>query len=639
MSENLGALRPKYEPRTIKLKDFVNASLIEDPPKEFNGDDKFVFNIPDYEDGNLKWSCCFTGDTKIPLLNGTELSLKELAETYANKEFWVYSLNEKKNIVPGKASNPRLTRINAKILEIVLDNGETIRCTEDHQFLMRDNTYKSANLLRTGDSLMPLYRIQESHGYEKVFNPKRGMYALTHRLILRTGFGITVAEGEVIHHKDCNKHNNSPDNLSTKRNVETWKKEPKSCVCQICGKKLMVVGHTHLQKHNISMKEYASLYPDHANDILWNKKLNHVVVSVTNVGYADVYDMEVGKYHNFALSAGVFVHNCVVSAHSKWTRRAEAFEDECVIGISESAIKDEYFKQTNGEDSGLYVIKSLKKWRKEGWDINGKNYKIYAFARVEWKDSIEVKNSIRFFNGISVTFALPNSAKEQKEIWSVSETDSEWGSWGFHQVYSNAYTDIGPIVFTWGKKRQVTWEFWDKYCIECYAIIDDKNKWHADSPVDTDKLSKLLVEALNTPGAPGLTTVVPNEGRQGSILTDVHVLGNNISVDIEVDFGEGIIVSGIKALSSVEFTIESLEITYGSLPGPKTVIVLNGTGYGYCSNAFTVLPGDNPPPDPVPDPIPTPSECKFGNSIATGMNQLFLQKLRGRKGRFFYLNP
>jgi intein/homing endonuclease len=39
-------------------------------------------------------------------------------------------------------------------------------------------------------------------------------------------------------------------------------------------------------------------------------KDNHKVKSVRFIGYDNVYDFTVDKYHNFALSAGVFVHNC-----------------------------------------------------------------------------------------------------------------------------------------------------------------------------------------------------------------------------------------------------------------------------------------------------------------------------------------
>ena len=39
--------------------------------------------------------------------------------------------------------------------------------------------------------------------------------------------------------------------------------------------------------------------------------LNHKVISVKPAGVADVYDLTVDITHNFALAAGVFVHNSV----------------------------------------------------------------------------------------------------------------------------------------------------------------------------------------------------------------------------------------------------------------------------------------------------------------------------------------
>jgi KamA family protein len=41
-----------------------------------------------------------------------------------------------------------------------------------------------------------------------------------------------------------------------------------------------------------------------------NQYSNHKVISVDFIGYQDVYDLTVDRHHNFALSAGVFVHNC-----------------------------------------------------------------------------------------------------------------------------------------------------------------------------------------------------------------------------------------------------------------------------------------------------------------------------------------
>jgi hypothetical protein len=45
---------------------------------------------------------------------------------------------------------------------------------------------------------------------------------------------------------------------------------------------------------------------------------------------------------------------------------------------------------------------------------------------------------------------------------------------------------------TWGRKQQMTWAFFDKYCDEAYAIVVDKDS--AKSKLDVQK----LVDALNS---------------------------------------------------------------------------------------------------------------------------------------------
>jgi intein/homing endonuclease len=51
----------------------------------------------------------------------------------------------------------RLTRRHASLVKVILDNGEEIKCTPDHQFMLRDGTYEEACNLKLGDSLMPFY--------------------------------------------------------------------------------------------------------------------------------------------------------------------------------------------------------------------------------------------------------------------------------------------------------------------------------------------------------------------------------------------------------------------------------------------------------------------------------------------------
>jgi len=94
---------------------------------------------------------CFTGDTKISLTSGAEVPIKDLV----GKEFEVYSYDLKTNrIRAGKATNCRKTGENAKLIKITLDNGEEIKSTLNHRYLLRNGEYKEAQLLRVNDLLM-----------------------------------------------------------------------------------------------------------------------------------------------------------------------------------------------------------------------------------------------------------------------------------------------------------------------------------------------------------------------------------------------------------------------------------------------------------------------------------------------------
>ncbi|MCL5045796.1 MAG: hypothetical protein M1598_03210, partial [Actinobacteria bacterium] len=100
---------------------------------------------------------CFTGDTKIKLADGTTKSFEELAALGPEARFYVYSVDANERIVIGGGRNARITRRDAELVEVLLDNGERIRCTPDHRFMLRDGTYQHAQDLTPDDSLMPGY--------------------------------------------------------------------------------------------------------------------------------------------------------------------------------------------------------------------------------------------------------------------------------------------------------------------------------------------------------------------------------------------------------------------------------------------------------------------------------------------------
>ncbi|MBM3359419.1 MAG: RNA-splicing ligase RtcB [Betaproteobacteria bacterium] len=327
---------------------------------------------------------CFTGDTKIPLLDGTQTTLKELSER--GGEHWVFVIGNDRRITGAKAT-ARLTRRDAPLMLVELDNAERIYCTPDHQFLLRDGSWCEAGQLRVGASLMPLYRRINAEGYTEVLQPGTHGYQRFHWALARSGAlgPIPVFPGQktVIHHKDFNESNNDPANLqfmgdrdhsayhrslvernthwqsedfegrrvaalgrkaktpegreyfATRgtKNITRYMAENREAflravsgngkrgkkwliaynksgkgraksrenvrrllqverICPHCGEKFM--GHLRLNAHKRHMHGY-----------------NHRVKRIQRLDRReDVYCLTVPGYENFALSAGVFVHNC-----------------------------------------------------------------------------------------------------------------------------------------------------------------------------------------------------------------------------------------------------------------------------------------------------------------------------------------
>jgi tRNA-splicing ligase RtcB (3'-phosphate/5'-hydroxy nucleic acid ligase) len=314
---------------------------------------------------------CFHGDTRVPLLDGTQRSLKDLAE--GTGPYWVYSLNADKQIVPGLAVALR-TRCDAELLKVTISGGDEIICTPDHPFMMNDGTYRQARELRFNDSLMPLYRRwQTRDGYESVSIGK-GTARLTHNLVYEALNG-PVPAGFVVHHRNHVHFDNAPGNLELLKagahssyhriaKPSFNNASPEFQARRIAGiRRSMEDPARQAQMVNVGTQNilrYMSERPEHFREatagnghrgaphlvrfntspricddcgdelanpaaLRWHKHrehgYNHKVILVAPVGErADVYCLQVEKHHNFALAAGVFVHNCgMIAVRSQFT--------------------------------------------------------------------------------------------------------------------------------------------------------------------------------------------------------------------------------------------------------------------------------------------------------------------------------
>lgn len=254
---------------------------------------------------------CFTGDTKVVLLDGTTPSFKELTDRYKNGEyFWVLSRDKQGNIVPGKAHHPRLVKRNAELIEITISGGAKIICTPDHEFMLRDGSYKQAKDLRSRESLMPYYSSKQGSGYTFVRDAKLGIAEYLHRLVGSWKSGIKDLAGYAVHHINGDKKDNRPENIEVLCDKEHRALELRNTMQSSVWQK---ANNNRLQEYNRS-EEKRSAISKLAQQRKRNEKgqfYNHTVVSKKYLDYAeDVYCLTVDEHENFALAAGVFVHNC-----------------------------------------------------------------------------------------------------------------------------------------------------------------------------------------------------------------------------------------------------------------------------------------------------------------------------------------
>lgn len=173
---------------------------------------------------------CFTGDTMVALASGQSRSFADLAADWQRDiTHFGYATDKAGRVIVVPLLEPRLTKRAATLVRVTLDNGESVRCTPDHLFRLRDGGYRRADELAVGDSLMPLYRSWSAGPQERMWRTEsHGSTAVA-----------TMARAEP-----------------------------------------MTAPH------------------------------NQAVVAVERViRTEDVYDLTVDHYHNFALDAGVFVHN------------------------------------------------------------------------------------------------------------------------------------------------------------------------------------------------------------------------------------------------------------------------------------------------------------------------------------------
>jgi hypothetical protein len=169
---------------------------------------------------------CLTADIPVYVADGrTSVTIGQLAKE--GKDVPVFCLDNDGEVVVRTMRNPRITGYDKRILKVTLDNGKSLRVTENHKFLLRGkNNYVRADELQPGDSLFVVNRYEpdgssESRGHQYVcIGHSANSLQWEHVQIASFHRERSSLEGYHVHHINGVKSDNRPDNLEIRIGTE-----------------------------------------------------------------------------------------------------------------------------------------------------------------------------------------------------------------------------------------------------------------------------------------------------------------------------------------------------------------------------------------------------------------------------------
>jgi len=351
---------------------------------------------------------CFAMDTKIPLLDGRKPTLLELSKDFEQgKENWIYSCNPVTGeAVPGKITWAGVTQQSAKVIKVTLDNGESIICTPEHKFpIIGKGKVEAKDIEPLVDSLISfntrLHSINEekennSHNpqYQQVFDHSTKSWKFTHRIVAnyfkersteQNLVFLQKFENEqkrVIHHKDFNKYNNSPDNL------------------------VFMYGADHFMLHSDSSNSFwKNLTPEQKNEIAerrkftisqWSEeKKNETATKIGNANKNRLNKLKFEEPEKYQTLKNIWLQNIKLESKSPWRNQKLEWSDSLFEIVKNTVLENE----SNWLDTCI-LLSQNDEFMKKYVELNQQKSKTISHLQLEVFSSGTLRNLLKT-NGFS----------------------------------------------------------------------------------------------------------------------------------------------------------------------------------------------------------------------------------------------
>lgn len=154
---------------------------------------------------------CLSGDTRIPLLSGKSPTIQELVESDSGKK-WVMAYDEESNsFVPAVAHSWRIGKRSKVSYRITFATGESITCTDNHPYYVKDEGWVRTDELVVGDTLIGGSILTTKRGYPYLYSNTTKPTEV-HKIVGNYKYG-KLDSGYVYHHVNENIGDNRPKNI------------------------------------------------------------------------------------------------------------------------------------------------------------------------------------------------------------------------------------------------------------------------------------------------------------------------------------------------------------------------------------------------------------------------------------------
>lgn len=147
--------------------DLIDVTSIGNRLNRYKEYDRLLASMPEIDMSMTVFAdeTCFTEDTKIATVFYGFKTIKWLYENQKENRFPVYCYSfEKEDYTIGWAYDPRPVK-KAKVIKLLLSDGNYETVTLDHKILKRNGTWVEAENLKVGDELMPFYRLRPNRNF------------------------------------------------------------------------------------------------------------------------------------------------------------------------------------------------------------------------------------------------------------------------------------------------------------------------------------------------------------------------------------------------------------------------------------------------------------------------------------------